>query len=539
MALPNKKNIQGDIWPRLSKKHEVFVFFRITNPKLFKTHLAGLVPALTTARDAERFRTGIYKKKKDGTFTGLVHFSAVNIAFSAKGLAKLGAETFTDDVFNNGMWEDLTYPLAGDDKTKHNGLDDQHDWYHQFTPRGGYLDGVFTITGESEKTLTDTVKMVKKTFGVELEADPNDKNPPKSPVMDYPSIQLIFQQQGHVLDDDREHFGWVDGISQPIVIGLDSDAKVEEAKKGLKPIRAGTILVGGEGDESNHPAWAKEGSFMVFRTYEQRTPEFVAWCARNTKRLGREGLTAQATGELRKFSSRIVGRWPDGAPLELHPDADPAPMLTPDPIKNKELLFAQWTTEGKDPEAEYKKLEEENHTDAFTYNPEDQTKCPYAAHIRKCGPRDDFPNYEKHLMLRRGIPYGPLTLNNEKGGGVSQHDRGLLFVSYQSSITNGFRFVQKVWANEEDKPVDFTNKLGNVAPQGIDAIIGQVPPEYRAEDDVTKYEHPAPVANFPDVEKPVPTPNKHFIPIERWVIPRGGEYFFAPSISGIQETLCK
>jgi deferrochelatase/peroxidase EfeB len=39
---------------------------------------------------------------------------------------------------------------------------------------------------------------------------------------------------------------------------------------------ASTILVGGEGDQSNHPAWAKEGSFMVFRTYEQRTPEFVA-----------------------------------------------------------------------------------------------------------------------------------------------------------------------------------------------------------------------------------------------------------------------
>lgn len=95
------------------------------------------------------------------------------------------------------------------------------------------------------------------------------------------------------------------------------------------------------------------------------------------------------------------------------------------------------------------------------------------------------------------------------------------------------------WANKADKPVDFTDKMGNLAPQGIDAIIGQMPPEDRSESDVTKYEHPAPVANFPDVEKPVPTPNKHYIPIERWVIPRGGEYFFAPSISGMQDTLCK
>ena len=49
----------------------------------------------------------------------------------------------------------------------------------------------------------------------------------------------------------------------------------------------------------------------------------------------------------------------------------------------------------------------------------------------------------KHLMLRRGIPYGPLTKNEEKAGGVSQAERGLLFVSYQSSIKNGFYTVQK------------------------------------------------------------------------------------------------
>jgi hypothetical protein len=114
---------------------------------------------------------------------------------------QLGAEGFTDDVFNNGMWEDMTYPLEGDDKTKHNGLDDQHDWFHQFTPRSGYLDGVFTITGESEKTLTDTLEMVKQTFGIGLPTPPG-----AAQELDKPSIQLIFQQQGHVLDDDREQY---------------------------------------------------------------------------------------------------------------------------------------------------------------------------------------------------------------------------------------------------------------------------------------------------------------------------------------------
>lgn len=98
------------------------------------------------------------------------------------------------------MWEDLTYPMEGDDKTKHNGLDDQHDWFHQFTPRVGYIDGVFTITGDSEKTLTDTYDMVKKTFGIGLTGEGTGG----LPKLDKPSIQLSFQQQGHVLDDDRE-----------------------------------------------------------------------------------------------------------------------------------------------------------------------------------------------------------------------------------------------------------------------------------------------------------------------------------------------
>lgn len=90
--------------------------------------------------------------------------------------------------------------MEGDDKTKHNGLDDQHDWYHQFTPRSGYIDGSFIITGDSENTLTDTYDMVKKTFGIGLAGTAANGGP----VLDKPSIQLTFQQQGHVLDDDRE-----------------------------------------------------------------------------------------------------------------------------------------------------------------------------------------------------------------------------------------------------------------------------------------------------------------------------------------------
>lgn len=116
-------------------------------------------------------------------------------------------------------------------------------------------------------------------------------------------------------------------------------------------------------------------------------------------------------------------------------------MLNPDPAINRQELIKKHGEEGA--KKLLAELEHENHTDDFNYDPEDQTRCPFAAHIRKCGPRNDQPGYAKHLMMRRGIPYGPLTQPPEKAGGVTQHDRGLLFVSYQSSIDDGFRTVQK------------------------------------------------------------------------------------------------
>ncbi|KAJ5143325.1 Dyp-type peroxidase [Penicillium bovifimosum] len=521
MAAPNKKNIQGDIWPRLPKKYETFVFFRITKPAEFKKHLAGLVPLLTTAEDAFKMRENIYKMKAEGTLKGLIKLSAINVAFSAKGLAKLGAEGFKDDVFNNGMYQDMTYPLPGEDPKLHQGLDDQHDWYHQFKPTNGAIHGVFTVTGDSDQTIDKTIStLIDPMFKVGKGEQ---------------SMQRIFSQSGKVLEDDREHFGWVDGISQPVVMGLDDLAK-KTMKNGMKPIPNGVILVGGDEDDGSHPAWAKDGSFMVFRTYEQKVPEFVMWCASNIKKLAHKDKQAEALVELRKFSSRVMGRWPDGAPLELDGDKDPNETLDPDPLKNNQLLREKW---GDEADKKFKEREEKNHTDDFNYHPDDQLRCPYASHIRKCGPRNDHPPHPKHLMLRRGIPYGPLTHPDEKAGGVSQHERGLLFVSYQSSITNGFRTVQKDWANTENGPNDRTKQCGGAQGQGIDPIIGQLPPDYRDKEDPTIYEHPAPVVNMPDIEKPVPDVNKHFIPIGRWVIPRGGEYFFTPSISGLQDTLCK
>ena len=45
--------------------------------------------------------------------------------------------------------------------------------------------------------------------------------------------------------------------------------------------------------------------------------------------------------------------------------------------------------------------------------------------------------------MRRGIQFGAELTNEENASGKTLHDRGLLFACYQSSIDNGFAFIQE------------------------------------------------------------------------------------------------
>ncbi|KAJ5471258.1 hypothetical protein N7530_008615 [Penicillium desertorum] len=425
--------------PRLPKKAEKFVFFRITNVQEFKKGLPTMADFITTAHTALKNRNDIYKKKAEGTLQGIIHLVSINIAFSANGLATLGAEKFNDDIFNGGQFKDMTAPSEGETDKDHQGLDLQQDWANEFKPSSGGVDGVLTVAGDSLPSIN---KMIRKTFDWVFNVG-NDKQ----------SVEVVYTKDGQVFDNHIEHFGWVDGISQPIIKGLDDPSKIKD-NRGMTPIDPGVIFVGHEGDESKHPKWAKDGSFMVFRIYEQLVPEFYHWCARNCSIAAEETRKAIEEGKDVQWSDKAYDQM--GAPMELHPLSDP-----------------NWTKNKR--QFEESALKTLNNTDSFNYKPTDQTKCPYASHMRKTGPRDDYPGYTKHVMMRRGIPYGPLCSDDERAGGSIQHERGLLFVSYQSSIENGFVTQQKRWANASDGPTDMAKHCGG-ASQGIDPIIGQVHP---------------------------------------------------------------
>lgn len=95
----------------------------------------------------------------------------------------------------------------------------------------------------------------------------------------------------------KRSFGFLDGISQPAVQGVDTTPN-----RGQETVRQGIILLGREGDTQTRPSWALDGSFLAFRYLHQLVPEFNSFL--NNKHI--HGLSAEQLG------ARLVGRWKSG-----------------------------------------------------------------------------------------------------------------------------------------------------------------------------------------------------------------------------------
>lgn len=99
----------------------------------------------------------------------------------------------------------------------------------------------------------------------------------------------------------------MDGISNPAVEGFDT-----KPNPGQETIDQGIILAGRDGDTINavtpRPAWALDGSFLVFRYLFQLVPEFNTFIKQNAIVL--PGMTEEEGSEF--FGARLVGRWKSG-----------------------------------------------------------------------------------------------------------------------------------------------------------------------------------------------------------------------------------
>ncbi|KAG8731737.1 hypothetical protein FRC11_002635 [Ceratobasidium sp. 423] len=455
-------NVQGDVILGFPKKKEEFVFFVIRDAAKFKHALSGL--KVTTTADVIEARKAIQEKKSQ-QHGGLVSLAFLNIAFSKKGMDALGiTEDLGDQPFADGQLADAK-DLGDDGVAESDGFHPL--WENAFKHR---VDGVLVVAGESWLS-------VKAKVAETLAAFTN-------------SVLVVYSLKGSVRPGDQkghEHFGWEDGISNPVV------KDIGEPLPGQRVVPPGVILCGKAKDPvASRPAWAVEGSFLAFRQLEQLVPEFHKFLADNPIVL--PGLTREQGSEL--LGARLVGRWKSGAPIQLSPFHDD-PELAKDPQRNNDFVYPQVPGD------------------------EGQTACPYAAHIRKTNPRNDLDFLETNpdklvnavqasSIIRTGIPYGPEVTFSEKLEHFTKFPRGLAFVSYQSSLSKGFRFIQKSWANATNFPPQ------KQVEAGFDPIIGQKNSQSRE----TLGSTAGPQLTLP----------------RDFVVSRGGEYFFSPSIQALKTT---
>ena len=288
-----------------------------------------------------------------------------------------------------------------------------------------------------------------------------------------------------------EHFGYVDGRSQPLFLAEDLAAEEAEYTQEPAPVGADHGFDPGfppsqfilPDPNARHPLAA--GSYFVFRKLEQRVRAFKQREKALAEALGLTGEDAERAGAM------VVGRFEDGTPVVLSDDATQAP-----PPNN------------------------------FSYaNDPGGMRCPFQAHIRKTNPRGEstaklppgVPAERSHIMARRGIPFGDTARDFDADEGQEpEGEVGLLFMAYMASIEGQFEFTQQTWANN----ARFLRGLApGEPPTGIDPVIGQ------------GGDQAARTQLWPrgGGQEPVPFSFADFVRM------RGGEYFFAPSRSFLRE----
>lgn len=319
--------------------------------------------------------------------------------------------------------------------------------------------------------------------------------------------ELIHVERGSALRNNQEegieHFGYVDGRSQPLFLASDFE-KLEAG--GFGP---DTREKGGGGINVWNPFEPLEliltkdhltsepdcfGSFLVFRKLEQNVRDFTVAEQRLADSLTLEDQDRARAGAM------AVGRFRDGTPLVLS--------------KTDGFIPA------KDNNFRYDDPSSTGAGDA------EGARCPIQAHIRKTNPRGDIGTQfgvsieeeRKHRIARRAIPYGKRDRHPDAFNAVASLPSkgvGLLFMCYQASIPMQFAFIQRGWANNQDF-------VKNGA--GLDPVIGQL------DQDKDTMQPVAPVAQSWRPQYGDTAPDLVEAPFSGFVTMKGGEFFFTPSI---------
>ncbi|HET8937261.1 MAG TPA: hypothetical protein VFN67_27655 [Polyangiales bacterium] len=323
------------------------------------------------------------------------------LAFSARGLSKMGLDV-------------STFPIAfrEDSVARARKLGDRTADMRWGGKQETVVDAIALLYGADAEELT------------QLEHD----------VAAGEHVCQVIEFQPNVGGQMREPFGFVDGVSQPI---MRSTSQLEPMRRVDQLIAPGEIVLGHPDDSSFTPRTASvhrqddpqdllpkahhdedlrdlglDGSFLVVRQLRQKVTEFEDYLRTAADDLHVQAAKKGDAATRREWvAAKLMGRWRNGTSLVRNPDA-PGPDIAPD--------------------------------NDFRYGIEDPdgVACPFGAHIRRANPRDSFDASvaeplkitNRHRILRIGRVYrGP----NE--------EQGMMFMCLNADIERQFEFIQQTW----------------------------------------------------------------------------------------------
>lgn len=285
-------------------------------------------------------------------------------------------------------------------------------------------------------------------------------------------VEQIWRQDCHVLPGEREPFGFRDGMSHPAIEG----SGIPGTNPNERPLKAGEFVLGYPDEISETPmipqpeVLGRNGSYVAFRKLHQRVAVFRRYLHDN----------AGAPEEEELLAAKMMGRWRSGAPLALRPTADD-PQLGADNSRNNDFQFKE--------------------DDPIGY------QTPLGAHIRRANPRDsEIAGYARiHRMIRRGTAYGPpLPDGVMDDDGI---DRGTMFTFVGANLGRQFEFIQTEWMSKSEFFGGTASEKDVATPTADGTGTYSIP------------------------RRPL---RKQLKNVPRFVVTRGGEYFFLPSLSALR-----
>jgi deferrochelatase/peroxidase EfeB len=336
-------------------------------------------------------------------------------------------------------------------------------------------------------------------------------------------------------NQEKEPFGFADGVSQPIIKGTRRWIKDAD---NIHTVQPGEFLLGYPDNRGGHafgplvasaddphnllpvadPAYAlghyphveqsgekrdrdlgKNGSYLVIRqlaqdvaAFDESVKEAATQCANDHR------VPPDLNGWQREqwVAAKMVGRWRDGTSLVRYPHRPGTGWSTkPDRGANGPIP-----------------VEPDN---GFLLGAEDPVghRCPFGAHIRRANPRETMTPgsmqqleiNNRHRILRVGRRY-----EADKQGG--EKEEGLFFMCLNGELERQFEFIQQTWV----MAMQFMGVENEV-----DSILG------RGKKKV------GPARKLARLTIPTPNGPIYLQGLRDVVTVRGGGYFFLPSKSAL------